>query len=114
GVDDVERLLRRQRVPPELLVERVHALPRDVAPAVDGAGRTGRDARVAAVAHGRIDDVVARVVRDRVDRSRLLARVAADADLGIDQVLADDFDDGDRSHYPVLPLHRCGVRSALN
>ena len=35
-----------------------------------------------------VDDVVAGVVRDRADRAGLLAGVAADADLGVDQVLA--------------------------
>ena len=70
----------------------MRAIARHVTPVVDGAGRAGRNAGVAVVADRGIDDVVARVVRDRVDRAGLFARVAADADLRIDQVLADDLD----------------------
>jgi len=96
GAREVAR--RRQRVPPELLGDRVHLGPRDLAPAVDRAGGTRRDAQVAVVALARIDDVVARVVRDRVDRAGLLAGVAADADLRVDQVLADDLGGGGLGH----------------
>ena len=83
--------LRRQRVPAELLVERIGTGPGHLPPVVDGTGGAGGDARVAPVALRGVDDVVARVVRDRVDRARLLAGVAADADLRVDQVLANDF-----------------------
>ena len=72
---------------------------------MNGAGRTRRDALVAAVAFCRVDDVVARIVRHRVDRTRFLARVAADADLRVDQVLADHL--GRRrgsSHCGIAPL----------
>ena len=78
-------LLRRQLAPGELLGERVG--PRHDAPVVDRAGRARRDAVHAVIADRGIDDVVVVVMRDGVDRARLLAGVAPDADLGIDQVL---------------------------
>ena len=80
--------LRGQAVPAELLGERVRPRTVDLPPVVDRAGRARRDALVAGVALRRVDDVVARVVRDRVDRAGLLAGVAANADLRVDQVLA--------------------------
>jgi hypothetical protein len=86
----VEGDLGRQAVPQQLLGDRVGPVGRHVAPAVDGAGGTGRDAVVAKIALGRIDHVVARVMADRIDRAGLLAGVAADADLGVDQMLAQD------------------------
>ena len=78
-------LLHRQLVPGELLGERVG--PRHDAPVVDRAGRARRDAVHAVIADRGIDDVVVVVMRDRVDRAGLLAGVAADADLRVDQVL---------------------------
>jgi len=52
------------------------------------------EAGAAGVADLRVDDVVALVVRDRIDRAGLFAGVAADADLGVDQVLLDQHDFG--------------------
>ncbi len=69
--------------------ERVRVAPSHAAPVVDGSGRAGRDALVAAVALVDVDDVVPGIVRHGVDRTGLLARVAADADLRIDEVLPD-------------------------
>ena len=57
---------------------------------VDGAGGARRDAVVAPVALAHVHHVVARVVRDRAQRADRLAGVAADADLGVNQVLFDD------------------------
>ncbi|KAH1267930.1 hypothetical protein KXX48_000422, partial [Aspergillus fumigatus] len=57
---------------------------------VDRARRARRDAGHAAVAGVRAHDVVVVVVRDRVHGADGLAGVAADADLGVDQVLLDD------------------------
>ena len=62
-------LLRRQRIPFELLGEAIGFGPDDLAPAVDRAGRARRNADHARLANRRIDDVVARVVADRVDRA---------------------------------------------
>ena len=78
-------LLHRQLAPGELLGERVG--PRHDAPVVDRAGRARRDAVHAVIADRGIDDVVVVVMRDGVDRAGLLAGVAPDADLRIDQVL---------------------------
>ena len=39
---------------------------------------------------GSIDNIVVRVMANRLDRADRLAGVAADADLGVDQVLLDD------------------------
>ena len=92
-------LLRRQRIPGELFVERVDLALGYLPPVVDRAGGTRCDADIAPVALRGVDNVVARVMRDRVDRARLLAGVAANADLRVDQVLADEFDRNDlRAH----------------
>src|SRR5512135_2797300 len=77
----------RERIPRQLLLQGIRL--RHAPPAVDRAGRAGRDAVAAVVALVRQHDVVAIVVRDRVDRAGLLAGIAANADLRIDQVLAD-------------------------
>ncbi len=98
GLADI--LLRRQLAPAELLVERIGA--RDHAPVVDRAGRAGRDAVHAEIALGGVDHVVAVVVRDRADRARRLAGIAADADLGIDEMLLLVRGCG-RIHARVLP-----------
>ncbi len=79
--------LRGELVPRELRREvpgRAH-----VAPGVDGARRAGGQAVAAGVAEVGLHHVVATVVGDRVARARLLAGVAADADLGVDEVLTE-------------------------
>jgi hypothetical protein len=45
-----ERLLRRQRVPRELIVERMSGIARHFAPVIDRTGWARRNARVASVA----------------------------------------------------------------
>src|SRR5512135_1494965 len=82
------RAVGRERIPRQLLLQGIRL--RHAPPAVDRAGRAGRDAVAAVVALVRQHDVVAIVVRDRVDRAGLLAGIAANADLRIDQVLADE------------------------
>ncbi|MCY1182565.1 hypothetical protein D9M73_231320 [compost metagenome] len=79
-----------QRVPGQLLFDAVGAQFRHIAPVVDRARRARGNAGHAQVALVGIDHVVARVVRDRPHRAGRFAGVAADADLGIDQVLLDD------------------------
>src|ERR1022692_448081 len=79
--------LRRQAIPRELFGERIRLHLVHLAPAVDGSRWAGRDAIIAEVALVSIHDVVARVMRNRVRWTRLLARVAADADFGVDEVL---------------------------
>ena len=85
--------LRRQAVPRELLGDRIWIRAIDLAPVVDGAGRAGRDAFVAEIALRCVDDVVAGVVRNGIDRTGLFACVAANADLRVDEVLAQHLDD---------------------
>ena len=86
------RVLFRQDVPRELLFDRIRIGLQHRAPVVDRAGRTRRHACHAAVADLRLDDVVVVVVRDRIDRASLFARVAANADFRIDQMLPENFD----------------------
>ncbi len=81
---------RGQRIPFELRFDAVGARTRHLPPIVDAAGRAGRNAGHTEIADVRVDDVVARVMRDRADRAGRLAGVAADADFGVDQVLPDD------------------------
>src|ERR1700674_296826 len=87
GHPRIDLCLRRQGVPRELLGERIRLHLVDLAPAVDGSRWAGRDAIIAEVALRGVHDVIARVMRDRVRWARLLARVAADADLRVDEVL---------------------------
>src|SRR5204863_9325466 len=54
----------------------------------------------------RIDDVIACVVRDRVRRTRLLAGIAADTDLRIDEMLAQHFDRRVGSAHVMFPMMR--------
>ncbi len=56
-------------------------------PRIDGAGGARREAVAAVVADVEAHRVVAPIVGDRVARARGLAGVAADADLGVDEVL---------------------------
>ena len=79
-----------QFVPAELLGHGIGLEHRHHAPVVDRAGGARRDAGHAGVALGDIHHVVAIVVGDRAHRAGGLAGVAADADLGVDQVLPDD------------------------
>ena len=104
------RQLVGQHVPAELRFEAVGAAARHPAPVVDGAGRARRDAGVALLALRDVDDVVARVVRDRADRAGGLAGVAADADLRVDQVLPDDPAVG-HVHARLLPRFRKSART---
>src|SRR5439155_3216444 len=60
---------------------------RHLVPLTDCAGWTRRHARIAVFTDGEVNHVVARVMRDRVDRTSGFARVAANAGLRIDQVL---------------------------
>ena len=76
--------------PTELRVERIGLCPRNDPPVVDRARRAGCDAVHAEVALLGIDDVIVGVMRYRADRARRLASVAADADLGIDEVLLEE------------------------
>ena len=76
----------RERLPPELLGDGVRRL--DTAVAVDGARGAGRDAVVAAVARVERDRVLPRVVGNRLGFAHLLARVAANAHVRVDEVLA--------------------------
>ena len=87
---------------PNCVLDAVGARARHRPPIVDAAGRTGRDAGHAEIADVRIDDVVARIMRDRADRAGRFAGVAADADFGVDQVLPDDRGLG-RLHQPPAP-----------
>src|SRR5262249_4321879 len=57
------------------------------APIVDRAGRARRDAIHAVIADRGIDHIIVAVMRHRIDRTCLFAGVAANAYLGIDQVL---------------------------
>ena len=102
-----EILLCRQLVPAVLLVDRECGI--DNAPVVDRASRAGRDAIEAEIALLRIDDVVVGVVRDCADRARCLARVAADADLGIDEMLLFERGGGGR-HLGVSLKFSAGLR----
>ena len=79
-----EIFLLRQFAPGILVIDRVRGL--DHAPVVDRSGRARRDAIHAEIALLRIDHIVVGVMRDGADRTRRLARIAADADLGIDEV----------------------------
>ena len=89
---------RRQSVPAELRLDAVSPNARHRSPIVNAAGRAGRNAGHAEIADVRVDDVVARVMRDRADRAGRLAGIAADADFGVDQVLPDDLGRG-RFHH---------------
>ena len=80
--------LNGQLLPSDLLLDRGGL--RNDAPVVDRTGRTRRDTVEAEIALLRIDHIVVVVMRDRIDRAGLFAGVAADADLGIDQVLSHD------------------------
>src|SRR5690606_13224731 len=81
---------RWQFVPAQLLFQAV-GFGLDHPPVVvDRAGGARRDAVVAPVALVDVDHIVARVVGDGPHRTDRLAGVAADADLGVDQVLLDD------------------------
>ena len=84
------RQLFGQLEPAELLFQRVGLGLGHQAPAVDGAGGAHRHAVHAHLAGVGTDHVVVRVVRDGVDGARRLARAAADADGGVDQVLLED------------------------
>ena len=77
----------RQVAPGKLLLEREWRL--HLHEVVDRAGRAGRYAVHAEIAFRDIDDIVIRVMCHRPDRARRLARVAADAHGGVDQVLLD-------------------------
>ena len=77
-----------QGVPAELRLGTVGAAAQHGAPVVDRARRTGRHAGHAEVALDRIDHVVAVIVRDRRHRADRLAGIAADANLGVNQMLA--------------------------
>ena len=85
------KLLRREQrgegIPRQLLLDRVCLVRRNSAPVVDGSRGTGGDARHAGVTNVRLDHVVAIIVGNRPDRASRLAGIAADADLGIDEVL---------------------------
>ncbi len=86
----IGREFRRQFVPEQLLFNGVGLGARHHAPVVDRARGARRDAVHAQIADVGLDHVVARIVRDGADRADRLAGVAADADLGVDQVLLDD------------------------
>ena len=98
----------RQRIPAELHVDAVGPGTRHHAPAVDGAGRTGLDARHAQLALDRVDHVVVRAVRDCAGRAGGLAGVAANAGLGVDEVLLDDGGAGADFLHNVLTHVRPG------
>jgi hypothetical protein len=93
-----EILLARQLRPTELVSERIGGL--DDAPVVDRAGRARGDAVHAIVALLRIDHVVGVVMRDGADRASRLAGVAANADLGVDEMLL-------LEGHAQLPSSRC-------
>ena len=105
-----------QLVPLQLHLGGVGQHARHHAPVVDRAGRAWRDAVHAQVALAWIDHVVARIVRDRAHRTDRLAGVAADADLRVDEVLADDCRVGhvhggspDREEGPRGALSACAM-----
>ena len=79
--------LRGQRVPLQLEFNTIGQRAGHGAPVVNRAGGARRNARHAQIALVGVDDVVAVVVRDRVDGAGRLAGVAADADLGVDEML---------------------------
>ena len=85
GIAAFDLRLRRQVAPGKLFLERIRRC--DHAPVVDGAGRAWRDAVHAVIADFDVHHVVVVVMRHRIDRAGLLAGVAPDADLGVDQVL---------------------------
>jgi len=78
-----------QFVPFELFFDAVGAGLGHHAPVVDRAGGAWRDAVHATIADVGLDHVVERVVGDGAHRTDRFAGVAADADLGIDDVLLD-------------------------
>jgi len=79
-----------QVVPAQLGFDRVGQRPWHVAPVVDRACGARRHTGHAQVALVGVDHVIARVVGDGPHRAGGLAGVAADADLGVDQMLPDD------------------------
>ena len=81
--------LRWQDVPGQLLRRAVGVARSTLRQlSMDPVGHGGMQALQAL--RGRVHHVVARIMRDRVDRAGLFASVATNADLGIDQVLAKD------------------------
>ena len=80
-----EVLLLWQFLPRVLFFEGVGR--RHDTPFIDRACRTDRDALHAEITDFRIDDDVVVVVFDRVDRAGILAGVAANTDLWVDQML---------------------------
>jgi hypothetical protein len=88
----------RQDVPTELLVHRERLRAIDIAPIVDRPRRARRDAGAAAIASIEVDHVVTRVVRNRVDGASCFAGIAANADLGIDEMLSSEFVGGLCTH----------------
>ena len=85
GLAGCNLVLDRELLPAELLLDRIGI--RNHTPVVDRSGRTRRDAVETEIALGRVDDIIVVVMRDRIDRAGLLAGVAANADLGIDEML---------------------------
>ena len=79
--------LRGQLIPGILVVQRIRLVHH--APFVDGAGGADRDAVHAVVADVRVHDDIVVIVLDRLNRAGHLARIAADADFRVDQVLFD-------------------------
>jgi hypothetical protein len=76
---------RSLRPPGEVLLCRVRL--RHHAPVVDRAGRAGRDVLHASFTDFCVDDVVVVVMRERMDWAGLLAGIAPDADVRLDQML---------------------------
>src|SRR5579872_5094843 len=83
-----EFLLRRQFRPTELIFKRIRR-SYDT-PIIDRSCRAWRDAIHTIVTFGGVNHDIVLVMGDRVDRTSLLARMAADADFRVDEMLFDE------------------------
>jgi hypothetical protein len=98
----VKAQFRRQSIPAELRLNAVSLSARHLPPVVNASRGAGRNTSHAEIADVRVDDIVARVMRDRADRARRLAGVATDADFGVDQMLPDHLGLGRLHHTLIL------------
>ena len=88
----------RQLIPTELRFYRIRIGFRHHVPMVNRTSRAWRHAGIAAVADVRVHHIVAVIMRDRTNRTRVFTRIATYADLGINQVLLDQHDGFSGAH----------------